>query len=276
MSEEWKRTERELADMTVDTVNALRNTRGFTIKDLAERLGDYGWPVSVATLTGILSGRKRGSFSIAETMAFARALNVSPTYLILGLPSHESMPASDLFGSEHDIGSIAAWFAGEHTMQPHPDDDISAENKSREYFAEALARQGLHDVLRHTHMLRVIRWQAAQLVAASKFRPEEISRILPSAVLDQTFLWDAINMLSSTRQGQARLDGIWSIQLPPIPEWLRFIEIDPPVEVEDPTIETLRTLTSEQLIEEATQRFRAAIAEAPTIETGRQGLGDNG
>jgi len=261
--------------MVVDSVNTLRSSGDFTIKEMAARLAHYGWPVSVATLTGILSGRKRGSFTIAEVMAFARALNVSPLYLILGLPKHANLPAGPLFGDERDIGSVAAWFEGGYTMKGHPDDDLVRENQSPQWFVEAIARQGLRDVLDHAHMLRMIRWQAAQLVAARDFQADDVARVLPAAVLDQTYFWDAVNRLSAARAMQRRLDPNWSISLPPLPNWLQFVDVEPSQQVEDPMNTDLRTLTSEDLIEQARQRIRDLIAEAPPSDLGRRDIGND-
>ena len=79
--QEWVQFEREWTRAMVASINMIRDAADLTVKDLAQRLRHLGWPISDATLSGMLSGDKRTSISVAEAAAFARALNVSPLYI---------------------------------------------------------------------------------------------------------------------------------------------------------------------------------------------------
>jgi hypothetical protein len=100
--------EREYANRIVDSINTLRERRKWTIPRLREELASNGWSVSVETLNGILSARKRGAFSVGEIFAFARALDVSPLYLMNGLPASDPLPEGPLL-PDSDVVSTYEW-----------------------------------------------------------------------------------------------------------------------------------------------------------------------
>ncbi|WDM42534.1 helix-turn-helix transcriptional regulator [Microbacterium luteolum] len=100
--------EAEHADRIVAAINQLRERYGWTIARLREELAPYGWTPSLETLNGILSAKKRKAFSVGEIFAFARALRVSPTYLITGLPLGAPLPEGPLL-PEADVISAFSW-----------------------------------------------------------------------------------------------------------------------------------------------------------------------
>lgn len=100
--------EAEHADRIVDAINALRERYGWTIPRLRGELAPFGWTPSLETLNGILSAKKRKAFSIGEILAFARALKVSPTYLLTGLPLGAPLPEGPLL-PDSDVVSAFSW-----------------------------------------------------------------------------------------------------------------------------------------------------------------------
>lgn len=106
--------EAQHARLVVDSVNAVRNARGMTIRDLATALEGLGWPVGLSTLNGILSARKRQTFTVAEVLAFARAIDVSPLTLLLGIPVTDRLPEGSVLPDDAR-SSVAAlrWAIGQ-------------------------------------------------------------------------------------------------------------------------------------------------------------------
>jgi hypothetical protein len=106
-----KTWEREHAMRVVASINATRDRLGWTIPTLRGELVKLGWNISTETLNGILSAKKRGSFSVGEIFAFARALGVAPIFLLLGMPDGSDLPAGPLMADEPDIASAYQWIA---------------------------------------------------------------------------------------------------------------------------------------------------------------------
>lgn len=104
---EW---EAEYTGRLVDSINTMRKRHGWSIDQLRGRLAEVGWELSIDTLNGILSARKRKSFSVGELFAFSRALLVSPTYLMTGLPSVEPIPSGPMFPGFHSsVTDVYTW-----------------------------------------------------------------------------------------------------------------------------------------------------------------------
>ncbi|KXC05760.1 helix-turn-helix domain-containing protein [Microbacterium hominis] len=103
--------EREYALRIRGSVNELRRRRGWSIARLGDELRKLGWSLSLDTLNGMLSSTKRSSFTVGEVMTLAAALNVAPTYLMLGLPSTEDLPASEVIPSP-DVATVWGWVSG--------------------------------------------------------------------------------------------------------------------------------------------------------------------
>lgn len=87
------------ADRVVESVNSIRALSSITIPRLRDLLEECGWSVSVDTLNGIFSSRKRKSFTFGELLALSRALKVTPMYLFLGLPSAEPLTSGPVLDS---------------------------------------------------------------------------------------------------------------------------------------------------------------------------------
>jgi hypothetical protein len=103
--------DRAYALRVVSGVNALREYFGLSIPGLRERLVEAGWPVSVETLNGILSARKRRSFSVGEILCFARAFDVPPEFVLLGLPSSDDLPGPPLL-DHPSVADTLRWMQG--------------------------------------------------------------------------------------------------------------------------------------------------------------------
>lgn len=273
----WSEFEREWTKHVIASVNKIRGAAGLTVKDLAHRLKTIGWPVSDATLSGVLSGGKRSSISIAEVTAFARALNVSPLYFILGLPETGELPPAKLWGPVAPKNHLVAeWFTASRLPAPYPGDVLSRKDKhSAAYIASIFAAQGLDDLLSMANMSHVIRWQAAQLVAFERFSRSDIEEFIPEEIWSQGYLWQAIGRLSAARHAQRKLDPDWRLALSDLPDVLQFIEAEPIQQREDFTIEELTTLAPPDLIERAEINTRELIESRRNVK-GEPAGGSNG
>jgi hypothetical protein len=103
--------ESEYALRVVHSVNELRNFMGLSIPALRDRLEEVGWKVGLDTLNGILSTKKRKSFSVGEIFSFASALRVPPEFILLGLPSAEDLPESPMLPDASVSGALR-WLRG--------------------------------------------------------------------------------------------------------------------------------------------------------------------
>lgn len=84
---EWDDFEKRQTGEIVKRIDLYRRRREMTVEDLARKLDSLSWPVSLSTLNGILGGKRR-SISVAEMFVFARALGVSPAYLLLPIETN--------------------------------------------------------------------------------------------------------------------------------------------------------------------------------------------
>lgn len=103
--------DREFALRIVQSVNRLREMADWSIPTLRTRLKAVGWEVSIDTLNGILSTKKRKSFSIGEVLSFANAFGVPPEFLLLGLPSMADLPEQPVLGSPAVV-DVFRWYRG--------------------------------------------------------------------------------------------------------------------------------------------------------------------
>lgn len=103
--------DRLFALRTVEGVNRLRARLGLSIPALRDELAAKGWDLGIDTLNGILSSKKRKSFTVGEMLCFAAALQVPPEYLLLGLPSVEQFPTSP-FAPHASTLDAFRWFRG--------------------------------------------------------------------------------------------------------------------------------------------------------------------
>ncbi len=103
--------ERQYALRLVESVNTLRLRYGWSIPKLVEKLGEVGWTVTKDTLNGILSTKKRRSFTVGEVLCFARVFEVPPEFLLLGLPSMADLPRSLVLENPTVIETFR-WYRG--------------------------------------------------------------------------------------------------------------------------------------------------------------------
>lgn len=199
--------------MVVDSVNRLRSASDVTVNDLAGRLAGVGWPVSQATLSGILSGHKRGSISVTEILAFARALEVPPVYLMIGLPNRASVPESPIFATgSTDVGSVAGWITG-RTRTP-----------STPALRRVFSQNAVENVVAYAVAWERVRWQAAQILALnalpSNIREHEVFERIRS----QEYLRISLRFLASTIAEEKLAEESWRVPFAPLPPFLRRLE----------------------------------------------------
>lgn len=241
--DQWKSFEREWAEIVVDSVNRLRTAANITVKDLAARLGEAGWPVSVATLSGILSGHKRGSISVTEWLALAWALNVQPLYLLVGFPTRARVPSSPMWaGAPDGVDTVAAWVAGD--IEGFPASPRTEVRQLRRTFGGQAAR----NLVTHAMMMQRLRWQSGWVIALSELPSDDSwdGGSLQHDPLDTIKI--TLRHLAGIRAEEREVDPSWRAQFGPLPrviEWLDDLSYAEAVRLTaDLTISDLRTIAT--------------------------------
>lgn len=232
-SQDLRAWEKAYSDRIVASVNAVREWRGLTIRELAEKLSAAGWAVSLDTLNGILSSKKRSSFSVGEIFVFARALEVPPAFLLLGLPSAHNLPAGPMlpgFDATNVGGYLWIADAGFHP-----------------------SRGGYMGLLpRYAERLDFAMWQNALWLTAGG----EHDQIRDT-------LQEALGELLHTRNrwGEAAASGYATPELPPLPEAISHLEGHDPWSGRPQISQPLQGFSTPAHVEEAAQYWKnAAIA----------------
>lgn len=226
---EWRRFERAWAAQMVESINQLRQTQKLTVAQLAELLRELGWEVSDATLSGMLSAGKRSSISVAELSIFARALNVSPLYILLGLPASQKLPDHKFWdGLPTDIYNVYSWLRGEETLRPDPHHHSAPGTHE----AAASSELTLNFMERTTSLSRLIWTRLAEITVLEGLN--EASAEWRLSKLNSTRSTLVINMASLRRQRRMFLDRaavapLMQIEVLPLPKPLEFIDSDLPL-----------------------------------------------
>lgn len=255
----WKEFEAEWTNAIVDSINFVRERRDLTIKDLAGLLNQVGWEISNATLSGILSGRKRTSISVAEMTAFARALDVSPTLLYLGLPGKAELPVNPLLWGREQLSTVgaAAWLRAYASPPSIVGGQTISEN----------LREAVSLVMHHSNAKRTVAWQAALVVAADRLAAADVEKLRSEYSMRRDALASAVARLLGDHVA-ARDLGEFGPRLPPLPgplDGLGFADIGEVVE--RMSIDDVRQLTSGEHVAQAHRRWLDRLEEidgAPT------------
>jgi transcriptional regulator with XRE-family HTH domain len=101
-------------------IKEIRQSHGWTAKDLADRCAEVGAPeITAAVIANIetgrrdADGRRRREVTIDETLALAYALEVPPVFLFVPLNGDERLHVTAKI--EMDAPSAAAWVNGDDT-----------------------------------------------------------------------------------------------------------------------------------------------------------------
>lgn len=119
-----------LSDVVGERIASLRKARGVTRDELSRRCREMGWPLTVAVLTNVETGRRKGAerrreISIDEIAVIGRALGVPPVLLCYPLGVDGLTEVAP--GVESDPWTGARWFMGEaHLDGTRIDDDPGA------------------------------------------------------------------------------------------------------------------------------------------------------
>lgn len=214
----WKQWESEQADQVVDSINRLRDFQGLTMKDMALKLREFGWPVSDNTLLGILSGRKRTSFTLGEVQAFASALNVPPLYLMMGLPVAAGCRVSPLHAETASSVERYQSLTGGPGWSGRPGEDA--------YTSGVMAATTLGNLRRYAHAMQILRWQNSLSLAFRDFDDSRLEKVFPDWMLNGDALRDSLGDVKEVREQEfgEEIKGF------PLPEALAFVdqaEFDP-------------------------------------------------
>lgn len=255
---EWAAFEREWTGVIIESVNEIRAALGITVKELGERVRKAGWPVSDATLSGMLSGNKRSSISIAEIAAFGSALDVPPLYLILGLPKTSELPDSALWPlPTPDIYDVWSWFNGMRLDKKEGASDVSHSSYQALWFVERAAK-----------LSSLIHAEIIDLVALSELQslPERWREARRKQVIK-----NLESHLSTLRRQRARQKNsaekrsLSRIYVPPMPEILGFVDGSAPLKegLDALNQDELRELTSSFSVSEAKSRLEGIYDTEP-------------
>lgn len=231
--EQWNSFEREWTACIVESVNTVRSSQGLTVNDLAARLRHLGWPVSNATLSGILSGNKRSSISVAEVTILARALSTSPLYLIFGLPHTEELPAHQLWLGKGpaplSIYNAAGWFFGINNPKYSADEARSSESRST-----ALATRNTIYFIERTSQLSDMIWDdVAKLIALSELEsiPQEWKTKVDAETRSSlNRLATSLRRIRARHREDAQESPLADIGMLPLPDAFSFVDSDESIE----------------------------------------------
>lgn len=252
----WSDFEREWTQRTISSINHIRSAAGLTVKELAHRLRALGWPVSNATLSGMLSAGKRSSLSIAEITAFARVLNVSPLYFILGLPQSNALPDGSIWTNETPSTSrIADWYANNLAFKPFLTEELPGFSDSGVLATSDKAWDGLSEIFLMSHTRREIEKRAATLVVLDHFNSEILNNAHSEHVKNQGYLWDALETLSKARKIQLEQEEPWSTPPEPLPDELKFVDNISPRERRIFTVDELESFTNDNELTKTDKRL---------------------
>lgn len=252
---DWARFEREWTAQIVHSINFVRSQQGLTVKDLALRLRSLGWPVSDATLSGMLSGNKRTSVSVAELTIFARALSVAPLYLLLGLPTatlfpdHKSWPKD----SHNDIYGVAAWFTG--VEGPYYQDDPERVNEAKS--ARSAAGASLYFLQRTTEVSPAV-WNRAEELAALKTLDQSVAREwiepkIKSCLGELEYFLQVLRRIRGRMRKRAQSNPLADITFLPMPDIFAFVDTEAPI------VTAIEAIPTEALVREvSSDRVEAA------------------
>lgn len=221
--ENWRGWETEYTNTVIASINSLRGMHGLTVKELAARLEFFGWPVGVATLNGILGGKKRTSITVGELLLFARALNAAPLYLLLGLPDADRIPEGRVFSPEGSgVVEMYQWLSGNVggvLHHPFPADADDAERNG--WYVNHFTEHALGDMGEYAQLLKIIKRQNAVLIAAGRFKTADVRKALPAWIWSGEALRDALDKLRVIRDHHR---GVQGFPLPDLREGLEFID----------------------------------------------------
>lgn len=245
---DWARFEREWTAQIVQSINFVRSQQGLTVKDLALRLRSLGWPVSDATLSGMLSGNKRTSVSIAELTVFARALSVAPLYLILGLPTASELPEHKTWNSHNDVYGVAAWFTG--VRGPYYQDD--SERVDDAMAARSAAGASLFFIQRTMEVSPEIWSKTAELTALRTLDPsiavEWVEPKVKSCVEDLEYFLQVLRRIRGRMRKHAQTNPLANITFLPMAGLFTFVD------TEEPIAPAIEALTTETLVSEVSPK----------------------
>lgn len=221
----WRSWEKNYSSLIVDSINTVRDWQGLTVRQLASRLAYFGWPVDVATLNGVLGpGKKRTSISTGELLIFARALNVSPLFFMVGLPGGSQLPPGPTFeGITPDPVTLLAWMRNGHLQElsEHPDDAADPQRVGLQ--TSMMVATAMSDLEMYAHSLRVVLWQNAVLHAIEEEDQSKVRKAIPP------YIWSGEALrsgLKSIRDVLQRREFVDTVAPPQLPEGLNFLADD--------------------------------------------------
>lgn len=205
--------EARFTKQVVRNIARYKDERSMSTVDLASRysevVGELG-ALKPTTLNNLLAG-KRSRIAITEILLFAKALNVPPVALVFA-SDNRSIEVSPRQVRDVQAFEGYRWFLGEVALGGTPD---------RRAFDHAGAPfRHLREVV---DMLTKIEYSNAELIALERAQRETgLSQAYPDLSQERELGRD-LDVMNSRRRNLSER----GIRLPPLPEYLSFIDEDP-------------------------------------------------
>jgi transcriptional regulator with XRE-family HTH domain len=135
-------------------VAQVRRHHGWTQAELAKRMSDLGWNVDQAAIARIESKKpstRAQNVRLAEVLALAAALGVSPLFLFLPIEDNEEVKIA---GLRLRAWEVREWVRGLRPLRPEDDHHIFQVERDPESF-DALVEHGVVATTDPNELLRV-------------------------------------------------------------------------------------------------------------------------
>jgi transcriptional regulator with XRE-family HTH domain len=112
MSQQVEKSQEPVAGLVARRVRELRDRRGWSAQELANRCADAGWPqLDRGVLANLENGRRR-SVSIDEVLVLALVLDVAPVHLVVPTTDRAVQVGKWIVGS----GPVREWVRGNYPL----------------------------------------------------------------------------------------------------------------------------------------------------------------
>lgn len=136
----------EVSDLVRRNIKQLREERGMSTNDLAERMKSFGRPIQATAITRVESGERR--VDVGDLVAFALALQVTPNRLLLPTDRGDEERYRFVPWIGYDEKALWAWAMGEMVLWAEPRELEEEEDVAGQVNAFMLA--AVDDFRRHS------------------------------------------------------------------------------------------------------------------------------
>lgn len=152
------------SDLAGRRIRQIRQKRGWTVKELAERCAEAGAPHITATVITNLETRRRASrqITVDELLVLAYILDVPPLLMFVPADGTETLQIAD--GIEKDSIEAGAWVANDEAMTHRVIVPMGGADTLRTNYVKYPQETSSLALLRYiAEIVRSIEWREAQL-----------------------------------------------------------------------------------------------------------------